>query len=204
MKLTEAKDALRDAQLKKGHARTTQKTYQYWLGKYITSLQTKQSTDLQSYLHTLATGPQRVSASTIKQALNALVFFEKNILGRATFLTSPWYWLFPSRIVTKGQRWHATPQGLAKALQRAASLAGIHKRISPHTLRHSYATAQLHNGIDLRSIQTALGHTHLETTEIYTHAIGAKGIPSPLDAPNLIPFPATQQAHTEQAHRQSI
>lgn len=102
-------------------------------------------------------------------------------LGRAVFGRLAWYWLFPSRVVRGDERWHATPHGVAKALTLAAEAAGIIKRISPHVWRHSYATNLLHLGTDIRTLQIQLGHTHVETTEIYTHAVGDKGTASPLD-----------------------
>jgi site-specific recombinase XerD len=109
-------------------------------------------------------------------------------LGRARFGTLPFYWLFPSATVRNGERWHATDHEISDALKKASAEAGIMKRVSPHVFRHSNATALLDRGENIRTIQEHLGHSNVETTEIYTHANGSGGVVSPLDLAPLHSF----------------
>lgn len=102
-------------------------------------------------------------------------------LGVARFGSLPFCWLFPSRDLHGRERWHATDRALAEGLKVAAEKAGCMKRISPHVFRHSNATALLELGENIRTLQEHLGHTHVETTEIYTHAAGTMAVVSPLD-----------------------
>jgi len=80
-------------------------------------------------------------------------------------------------------RWHCSTSTLQKSVKKAAEQADITKRVTCHTLRHSFATHLLKGGADIRTIQQLLGHKDLNTTMIYTHIVmtDTLGVQSPLD-----------------------
>uniref|UniRef100_UPI000D0912C9 tyrosine-type recombinase/integrase n=1 Tax=Aquidulcibacter paucihalophilus TaxID=1978549 RepID=UPI000D0912C9 len=84
--------------------------------------------------------------------------------GRSKGVMLPDGWLFPGMDIDN----HMSTRHLGRIVHEAAKAAGIAKRVSPHTLRHSFATHLLEDGVDIRVIQVLLGHAKLENTALYT------------------------------------
>lgn len=99
--------------------------------------------------------------------------------GKRRGVMFPHGWLFPGRSYTDP----ISARQLHRAVQEAAEVAGIKRRISPHTLRHSFATHLLEQDVDIRVIQVLLGHAKIDTTAIYTKVSTKtiQAVASPLD-----------------------
>ena len=100
-----------------------------------------------------------------------------------------WQYFFPAKKLSNDprsgvlRRHHVLESGLQKAVKLAVDRAGITKRATCHTFRHSFATHMLENGVNIRIVQKLMGHSDVKTTEIYTHVMekDISGLSSPLD-----------------------
>lgn len=153
--------------------------------------------------------PQVVCTSTADRAAGAPPIYLPDHLERKYPNAGrewPWFWLWPAASHSTDhrsgivRRHHVHENTLGKALKIAARRIGLAKRISAHTLRHSFATNLLASGASITQVQELLGHNSVETTQVYLHCIPqfAATITSPLDnlpaAPNVVPFQPARAA----------
>lgn len=115
-------------------------------------------------LHVFGKGNKERWVPINPQALDMLLMYIHNVRSHANIKTGEEKFVFINRLGT-----HLSRNYVFMFLQQAVDNAGLNKHVSPHSLRHSFATELVENGADLRAVQEMLGHESISTTEIYTH-----------------------------------
>lgn len=146
---------------------------------------------LRDAMHEHLAGVARLHRHDLREGVGCapVPFALERKLGPGEARSWQWQWVFPSARLSVHPRsgallrYHLHPSGPQRAVRAAARSAGLQKRITTHTLRHSFATHLLEAGTDIRTIQELLGHRDLDTTMIYTHVArsGPLGVSSPAD-----------------------
>jgi integron integrase len=146
----------------------------------------KIKTDLRDHLRRV----KRLYDNDVREGFDGVFMPEEaGLKFRGSARDFAWYWFFPARSLTRVddgreiRRYHLHATNINKAIKEAVNKSGIIRRVSPHALRHSFATHLLRAGHDIRTLQDLLGHNDVRTTMIYTHTLKSdpKPIVSPLD-----------------------
>ena len=138
----------------------------------LISLKIKQVNTSERIITVIGKGKKQRSIPIRESSLNYLLMYINNFRNKLKFIEDKQYVFLNS----KGKK--LTRQSFFVSLRKYAKIAGIEKEIHPHSLRHSFATHLLENGADLRAVQELLGHTNIETTQVYTHLTNEKIINS--------------------------
>ncbi len=138
----------------------------------LIGLKIKQVNTSERIITVIGKGKKQRSIPIRESSLNYLLMYINNFRNKLKFIEDKQYVFLNS----KGKK--LTRQSFFVSLRKYAKIAGIEKEIHPHSLRHSFATHLLENGADLRAVQELLGHTNIETTQIYTHLTNEKIINS--------------------------
>lgn len=186
------------------YAIRTEDAYVRWILAFIRFNGCKHPRDMgkaeiEAFLSDLAVNGN-CARSIQNQALNSVVFLYKQVLDLPVanalarkYPNAPrsweWQYVFPAQNLStdprSGQtrRHHLNESNLQKAVKKARTEAGISKRVTSHTFRHSFATHLLESGTNIRVVQKLLGHADVKTTEIYTHVLqqNLAAVRSPLD-----------------------
>ncbi len=188
-------DRLREALRTRHYSRRTEQTYCHWIKRFILSATAKgEGPDhhVARITQGPASRPSEESQGSSRSGLGRRLGVCLDALDRKN-PNSPkewrWQWIFP-----QDNRWrnyktgvegrhHVHESIIQKAVSGAVRKAGLSKRATCHTFRHSFATHLIESGYDIRTIQELLGHKDVKTTMIYTHVLnrGGKGVKSPVD-----------------------